>query len=45
MTGPEFIVMLTRADSTVPDAMDRLQDVLANGVRHVRLQGRGPATA
>lgn len=41
MTGPEFIFMLTRADRTVPDAMDRLADVLASGVRHVGFKDVG----
>lgn len=41
MTGPEFILMLTRADRTVPDAVDRLAEVLAAGVRHVGFKDVG----
>lgn len=41
MTGPEFIFMLTRADRTVPDAANRLAEVLAAGVRHVGFKDVG----
>lgn len=36
-----FILMLTRADRTVPDAADRLRDALACGVRHVGFKDVG----
>jgi len=41
MKRPEFIFMLTRADRTVPDAMDRLAEVLASGVRHIGFKDVG----
>jgi mannose-6-phosphate isomerase-like protein (cupin superfamily) len=41
MTGPEFIFMLTRADRTVPDAMDRLAEGLACGLRHIGFKDLG----
>jgi hypothetical protein len=41
MTRPEFIFMLTRADRTVPDAMDRLDEALACGVRHIGFKNVG----
>ncbi len=41
MSGPDFIFMLTRADRTVPDAMDRVDEVLAAGVRHVGFKDVG----
>ena len=41
MSGPDFIFMLTRADRTVPDAMERLAEVLAAGVRHVGFKDVG----
>jgi mannose-6-phosphate isomerase-like protein (cupin superfamily) len=41
MTGPEFIFMLTRADRTVPDAMDRLAEGLASGLRHIGFKDLG----
>jgi mannose-6-phosphate isomerase-like protein (cupin superfamily) len=37
----EFIFMLTRADRTVPDAMDRLAEVLASGLRHIGFKDLG----
>jgi 4-hydroxythreonine-4-phosphate dehydrogenase len=37
----EFIFMLTRADRTVPDAMDRLAEVLACGLRHIGFKDLG----
>ena len=41
MTGPDFIFMLTRADRTIPDALDRLPEVLAAGVRHIGFKDVG----
>jgi tryptophan synthase alpha subunit len=41
MSAPEFIFMLTREDRTVPDAMDRLSDVLNAGVRHIGFKDVG----
>lgn len=41
MSAAEFIFMLTRADRTVPDAMDRLPEVLAAGVRHIGFKDVG----
>jgi len=41
VTRPEFIFMLTRADRTVPDAVDRLAEVLASGVRHIGFKDIG----
>lgn len=41
MSAAEFIFMLTRADRTVPDAMDRLPEVLASGVRHIGFKDVG----
>jgi hypothetical protein len=38
---PEFIFMLTRQDRTIPDAMARLKDVLAAGVRHIGFKNVG----
>jgi mannose-6-phosphate isomerase-like protein (cupin superfamily) len=37
----KFIFMLTRADRTVPDAMDRLAEVLACGLRHIGFKDLG----
>jgi hypothetical protein len=41
MTRPEFIFMLTRADRTVPDAMERLAEALVCGVRHIGFKDVG----
>ncbi|OKB68719.1 4-hydroxythreonine-4-phosphate dehydrogenase [Serratia marcescens] len=41
MHTPEFIFMLTRNDSTVPDAPQRLQEVLAAGVKHIGFKDIG----
>ncbi len=41
MTRPEFIFMLTRADRTVPDAMDRLSEALDCGLRHIGFKNVG----
>jgi 4-hydroxythreonine-4-phosphate dehydrogenase len=41
MKRPEFIFMLTRSDRTVPDAMDRLDEALACGVRHIGFKNVG----
>ena len=38
---PEFIFMLTRADRTVPDAMERLDEALTSGVRHIGFKNVG----
>lgn len=44
--GPDFIFMLTRADSTIADAEARLPEALAAGVRHVGFKDVGlPAPA
>src|ERR1700751_5386357 len=44
--GPDFIFMLTRADSTIADAEARLPEALAAGVRHVGCKNVGlPAAA
>ena len=44
--GPDFIFMLTRADSTIADAEARLPEALAAGVRHVGFKDVGlPAAA
>ncbi len=44
--GPDFIFMLTRADSTIEDAEARLPEALAAAVRHVGFKDVGlPATA
>ena len=45
MAGPEFILMLTRADRTAPDAMDRLHEALASGVRHIGFKNIGQPLA
>lgn len=41
MHRPDFIFMLTRNDSTIPDALERLEDVLAAGVRHIGFKDIG----
>ncbi len=41
MNRPEFIFMLTRSDRTVPDAADRLSEVLESGVRHIGFKDVG----
>ncbi|EOG8138977.1 hypothetical protein PW209_000755 [Serratia marcescens] len=41
MHTPEFIFMLTRNDSTVPDAQARLPEVLAAGVKHIGFKDIG----
>jgi 4-hydroxythreonine-4-phosphate dehydrogenase len=38
---PDFIFMLTNKDRTIPDAMDRLQEVLAAGIRHIGFKDVG----
>jgi 4-hydroxythreonine-4-phosphate dehydrogenase len=38
---PDFIFMLTNKDRTVPDAIDRLQEVIASGVRHIGFKDVG----
>ncbi|MEH7911957.1 4-hydroxythreonine-4-phosphate dehydrogenase [Rhizobium laguerreae] len=40
-TSPDFIFMLTNQDRTVADAAERLQDVLAAGIRHVGFKDIG----
>jgi 4-hydroxythreonine-4-phosphate dehydrogenase len=39
--SPNFIFMLTNKDRTVPDAMDRLQEVIASGVSHIGFKDVG----
>jgi 4-hydroxythreonine-4-phosphate dehydrogenase len=39
--APDFIFMLTNKDRTVPDAMDRLEEVVASGVRHIGFKDVG----
>jgi 4-hydroxythreonine-4-phosphate dehydrogenase len=41
MAGPDFIFMLTRGDLTIPDARERLPQVLAAGVRHIGFKDVG----
>jgi len=38
---PDFIFMLTRADRTIADALDRVPEVLAAGVRHIDFKDVG----
>jgi 4-hydroxythreonine-4-phosphate dehydrogenase len=38
---PDFIFMLTRDDCTVPDALDRLPEAVAAGVRHIGFKDVG----
>lgn len=38
---PDFIFMLTRSDQTVPDAMERLGDVVAAGAGHIGFKDVG----
>jgi len=38
---PDFIFMLTRSDQTVPDALERLGDVVAAGARHIGFKDVG----
>jgi 4-hydroxythreonine-4-phosphate dehydrogenase len=39
--APDFIFMLTRADRTIPDALDRLPEAVAAGVRHIGFKDVG----
>ncbi|WP_407049733.1 4-hydroxythreonine-4-phosphate dehydrogenase [Methyloraptor flagellatus] len=39
--APDFIFMLTNQDRTVADALERLQDVLGAGVRHIGFKDIG----
>jgi hypothetical protein len=39
--GPDFIFMLTRADRTIEDALERLPEVLSAGVSHVGFKDVG----
>lgn len=41
MTDPRFIFMLTQGDVTIPNACDRLPEVLAAGVKHVGFKDVG----
>jgi 4-hydroxythreonine-4-phosphate dehydrogenase len=41
MRRPDFIFMLTRGDLTIPDARERLPQVLAAGVRHIGFKDIG----
>jgi 4-hydroxythreonine-4-phosphate dehydrogenase len=38
---PDFIFMLTNKDRTIPDAMERLQEVIGSGVRHIGFKDVG----
>ena len=38
---PDFVFMLTRHDRTIPDAHERLKEVLAAGVRHIGFKDVG----
>lgn len=40
-TAPDFIFMLTNQDRTVPDAMERLRDVVKAGVTHIGFKDIG----
>jgi len=40
---PDFVFMLTRHDRTIPDAHERLKEVLAAGVRHIGFKDVGLA--
>ena len=37
----KFIFMLTSNDSTIPDALEKLNEVLAGGVRHIGFKDIG----
>jgi 4-hydroxythreonine-4-phosphate dehydrogenase len=41
MAKPEFVFMLTNQDKTIPDALDRLKEVLAAGVKHIGFKDIG----
>lgn len=41
MHYPTFIFMLTRNDTTIPDALERLDDVLSAGVKHIGFKDVG----
>lgn len=41
MIHTKFIFMLTRNDSTIPDALERLDDVLAAGIKHIGFKDIG----
>lgn len=41
MAGPDFIFMATRADATVPDAVARVAEAAAAGVRHIGFKDVG----
>jgi 4-hydroxythreonine-4-phosphate dehydrogenase len=41
MAAPDFIFMLTRGDSTIADARERLAEALAAGVRHIGFKDVG----
>lgn len=40
-TQPEFIFMLTSRDMTIPDALERLDEVLAAGIKHIGFKDVG----
>lgn len=42
---PDFIFMLTRNDRTIADALERLPEVIAAGVKHVGFKDVGPPLA
>jgi 4-hydroxythreonine-4-phosphate dehydrogenase len=39
--SPDFIFMLTNQDKTIPDALERLEDVVAAGVTHIGFKDVG----
>lgn len=41
MTAPDFIFMLTNKDRTIPDALERLTDVVAAGITHIGFKDIG----
>jgi 4-hydroxythreonine-4-phosphate dehydrogenase len=41
MRVPDFIFMLTHSDRTIANALDRLDDVIATGVRHIGFKDIG----
>jgi 4-hydroxythreonine-4-phosphate dehydrogenase len=41
MRAPDFIFMLTRNDRTIANALNRLDDVIATGVRHIGFKDIG----
>ncbi|MFB2866437.1 hypothetical protein [Aeromonas sp. MdU4] len=41
MNQPIFIFMLTRNDSTIPDALDKVKEVLSAGIKHIGFKDIG----